>query len=157
MAYQKKVKFIDYDSIHIPSKEENKDRKKFHYTVRRAEILRFVKSAGHPRLLNQTQLAGRYGVSRVQIAHDMKILKEYFIKNIGKDIRLRTELVYNKVVDDLMKSPDLNDNFKAAKLMRDWNDWTFNIGVQEKSAEKHEITTLTVEIIDHKKKKKKNE
>ena len=149
---------IIYGNVRIPDKKENKDPKKYHYTTRRAEILRLIKIVGSPGMISPTQLGQKYGVTHSQICHDMVVLKKEIVERVSQDIKLKTELTFNKVVSDLLKGSN-KDKYNAAKLMKYWNDWLFDLGVQQKSPQRIEledVNTLTVEDFalaydDHKK------
>lgn len=50
----------DYLAVKLPAKP----RTEYSYAERRGEILQLVEQAGHPAVLNQAELADRYGVTQ---------------------------------------------------------------------------------------------
>lgn len=93
--------------------------------------MQLIKAAGSPGGVSPVALSKRYGVTHVQIIHDIKVLKQEVLEEVGQDITGKTHLVFNKVVADLLKG-DNKDKFRAAKLMTDWNSWLFDLGVQKR-------------------------
>jgi len=132
---------IIYSKVPIPEKEEKIDPKTYTYKVRRAEILGMIKTVGSPGAVSPTKLAGRYGVTHSQISHDIKVLKKELFSQIGEDVAIRTELTFNKVVTELLESPNNKDKYNAAKLMKEWNDWLFDAGVNRRAPTQVEDVT----------------
>lgn len=132
---------IDYAKVEIP---EGLNPEDYHYTHRRAEILKLIVAKGHPRAISQTQLAKRYGVSQGQISHDIKALGESF--NAGReenDIKFITEVVYQKCIKKLL---DKEDYKGAAQVLSGWNEWLFNTGKVRKEADRIKVdASLTAE------------
>ena len=108
---------IDYDSIEVPEDTSPQD---YHYTARRAEILQFIRDAGHPGALTQTHLADRYGCSAPNIHKDLNVLADYVDSTLGTRRVLIAEAVYQKSIRELQ---DEGEWRKAAQTVNDWNDW----------------------------------
>ena len=108
---------IDYESIEVP---EDTSAENYHYTARRAEILQLLSQAGHPRLLNQSSLARRYGTSRQNINHDLDVLAEYVDETLGTRRILTTKLVYDWALETLIEREEPR---KAAQTVKEFNDW----------------------------------
>jgi len=126
---------IDYRKIKI---EKGKDPKKYNYLERRAELLRLIEMAGHPRLIgSQMKLAERYDVVQSVISVDIKAVGNYISNQIGKNAKFYTEIIYNKAIQKFIKN---NDFENALKAIKDWNDWMFKIGAIDKAPEKVEIS-----------------
>lgn len=106
----------DYGSVDLPSKAPSE----YHYTERRAELLQLVQQAGHPRALNQSELAERYGVCQQQISKDLDRLGEYTTETLGERRDLVTEAVFHRAIDGLLEEGEWR---KAAQTVKDWNDW----------------------------------
>lgn len=106
----------DYGSVDLPSKPPSE----YHYTERRAELLQLIQQRGHPRALNQTELADRYGVSQQQISTDMDRLSEHITETLGDRRDLVTGSVFHRAIDGLLKDEEWR---KAAQTVKDWNDW----------------------------------
>ena len=83
---------IDYFSVKIP-KEKEPD--KYSYIERRADILKLIMEAGHPRAITQTKLAETYKVSQPQIHKDVEAIKDFFGSiSDKKTVNMITETVY---------------------------------------------------------------
>lgn len=80
----------DYQAVAVPTKPPTE----YSYTERRAELLQLVEQAGHPKAVNQTELADRYGVSQQQISKDLDRLDEYIRARISKrrDLKIGSAL-----------------------------------------------------------------
>jgi len=135
-------KIIDYEKIPIP---EHTDYKKYNYKQRRATILKVIQQAGTPSVISLTIYAKKFGISHTQIWHDMQALAKYIEQNIGRNVKFKTEIAMNKVIKDLIKGTNA-DKARAAKIIMDWNGWLFDIGAQEKAAEKFDIRSQTKEL-----------
>ena len=141
---RKKIK-VDYFGITVPSKEEKVDPSTYSYKVRRADILGMIRLAGSPTALHPVKLSRLYGVSHTMICKDIKVLKQYLRENIGKDMLIKSDLKFNKIVNDLMKGTNA-DKYHAAKIIKDWNDFLFDSGVQKKTPiETKDVTDETLE------------
>lgn len=121
---------IGYANVEIPTDKEPKD---YHYTQRRAEILKLILEAGHPDLVSRKMLCERYGLSHSQISQDFSVLREYVAETIGNDAKLVTESVYRKSIKELLRN---KQHDKAVRVIESWNNWLFDIGVQDKAAQK---------------------
>lgn len=106
----------DYGSVDIPSKPPSE----MHYTERRAEILQLVQQAGHPRMLNQAELADRYGVSQQQISKDFSRLAAHVDEALGTRRALTSRAVFDRCVRGLLDEEEWRD---AARTMKDFNEW----------------------------------
>jgi hypothetical protein len=108
---------IDYDSVEVPPDRSTED---YHYTHRRAEILRLLREAGHPRVLNQARLARRYGCTRQNIANDIDVLGEYVDRTLGSRRILTTKIVYDWSIKTLIEREEPR---KAAQTAKELNEW----------------------------------
>ena len=125
---------IDYRSIEVP---ETKAATEYTYAERRAEILKLVEEAGHPRAINQTRLADRYGCAQSNISNDIDVLREYITDNIDETtVDAITETVFQKSIRELVEQGDYKD---AVKAVESWNDWLMDRGKVEKEPDKHEV------------------
>jgi hypothetical protein len=124
----------DYASVEITSE----DRSEYSYVERRAELLQLIREAGHPKALNQTQLAERYGVTQQQISKDLDRLAEY-VHEIAVD-RSRRLFTVNTVVDRAVRGL-LNEGEwrKAAKTAMEHDEWL---------TEFHDLDVLASEVED---------
>lgn len=124
---------IDYRATNVP---DDKGPKEYTYAERRAEILQLIEQAGHPRAINQTRLAERYGCDQSNISNDVSVLREYIVENIDeRTVDSITETVYQKSVQELMSNGEYKD---AVKAVESWNDWLMKRGKVEKEPEKIE-------------------
>lgn len=106
----------DYSSVDIPAKPPSD----YHYTQRRAEILQLIRQAGHPRAINQNELAERYDVSQQQISKDLDRLAEHISEGLGERRELVTDAVFHRAINGLLEEEEWRD---AARTVKEWNDW----------------------------------
>jgi len=124
----------DYRAVNVP---EGKPPSEYTYVERRAETLKLIEQAGHPRAINQTRLADRYDVSQGQISQDVDRLRSFIVENIDSDtVDSITETVYQKSVQELMSNGEYKD---AVKAVESWNDWLMDRGKVAKEPDKHEV------------------
>ncbi|WP_458211032.1 hypothetical protein [Haladaptatus sp. NG-SE-30] len=108
---------IDYAAVDIP---DDKPPEEYHYTSRRAEILQLLEEAGHPRRLNQSRLADRYGCTPSNINNDMDVLAKYIDEKLGDRRIMITESVFHRAMEGLL---DREEYRKAAQTVKDWNEF----------------------------------
>ncbi|SFH05082.1 hypothetical protein SAMN04488063_0009 [Halopelagius inordinatus] len=108
---------IDYSSIDIP---ENEDPENYSWQARRAEILQLLERAGHPRMLNQADLARRYDTSRQNVHNDIDVLADYVAESLGRRRELITEHVFHRAIEGLL---DEEEYRKAARTVKEYNEW----------------------------------
>ncbi len=137
---KKVIKSYQFDHVTIP---KDKEPKEFNYIQRRAHMITLIEEAGHPEAISQRSLAALYGVSQPQICKDMVSIKDYFRKKIGKDADVISSVFYESAIKKLLKQQKI---IEAGKLIKDWNDWMFDTGRQEKAPEKIEakVDMLTI-------------
>jgi hypothetical protein len=125
---------IDYRSIEVP---ETKAATEYTYAERRAEILKLVEEAGHPRAINQTRLADRYGCAQSNISNDIDVLREYITDNIDETtVDAITETVFQKSIRELVEQGDYKD---AVKAVESWNNWLMDRGKVEEEPDKVDV------------------
>jgi len=124
---------MSYKNVAIPV---GKEPKEYSYLERRAEILSLILQSGHPRLLSQSTLAQKYGVSPSQICLDFGALRKSIRENLGNDAELITYSVYNCAIMKLMEKEKY---YEAWKVVDGFNRWLFDLGVKQKAPEKHEV------------------
>jgi transposase-like protein len=125
---------IDYRAVEVP---DDKGPTEYTYAERRAEILALIEEAGHPRAINQSRLAERYGCAQSNISNDVDRLREYITATIDEEtVDAITETVYQKSVQELMSNGEYKD---AVKAVESWNDWLMKRGRVEKEPEQHEV------------------
>jgi hypothetical protein len=111
---------VDYEAVDLPDTAD-KPRTEWHYTERRAEILQLIHEAGHPRDVNQTELAERYGVSQQQISKDFKRIGQAVRESIDDDRRaLSVHAVVQRSIRGLL---DEGEYYKAGQLAIEWDEW----------------------------------
>ena len=116
---------VDYGSIDIP---EDTPPEEYHYTARRAEILQLVRQAGHPRAINQSQLARNYGTTQSNISLDLDVLCESIAENRSSRRDLNIDAIHGRAVDGLLQAAKGEDGDWRAleavwKVEREWNEW----------------------------------
>jgi hypothetical protein len=108
----------DYSAVDLPSK----DRKEYSYVERRAELLQLIEEAGHPAALNQTELAGQYGVTQQQISKDFDRLANHVRTRF--DDRDRRGFVVDSVVNRAIRGLlEEGEYRKAAKTAIELDEW----------------------------------
>lgn len=127
----------DYSAVKIPSKPPTE----FHWTERRAELLQLIRQVGHPRAINQTELAERYGVSQQQISKDLDRLASHVEEHLGDRRALITESVFHRSINGLLEEGDYR---KAAQTVTDWNEWLTEH--KDKEEIREEIEALRKEV-----------
>lgn len=132
---------IDYRTIEVP---EDEPPKEYTYAERRAEILKLIERAGHPRAINQSQLADRYGCTQGNISNDVSVLREYIAENIDeRTVDSITETVFQKAIQELVSNDEYMD---AVKAVEKWNDWMFDRGKVDKEPEQIDHSGLDVHL-----------
>jgi len=110
--------------------KEGKDPKEYTHLERRKELLDLIMQVGHPKGMNQTKLAKRYGKTQSMISRDIKAIANEIKKNMGSDAELITYAVYHKAIEELTRT----DIFKAVQVLEKWNNFLFDSGVKQKAA-----------------------
>lgn len=129
---------VNYDTVEI---HEKKDIKKYTNIERRAEIYRKMKDAAHPDDIGSYRDLGKlYGKGSSTIFDDKKHILKWYGENMMSKHTQRIGFRYEKIVNRLMKSEDDKIAALASKVMSDWNAFLFNVGKQNKVADKHEIS-----------------
>lgn len=131
---------IDYRAVEIPP---DKPPTEYTYAQRRAELLQQVIEAGHPRAINQTELADRYGVSQQQVSKDMDRLSEFVAEHVGSDHRFILESVYHGAMLNLVEE---GEYFKAVQVARWWGEWLADVGAMQTEARESGTGEIDVEF-----------
>lgn len=108
----------DYTAVSVPTKPPTE----FHYTERRAELLQLVEQAGHPAVLNQAELADRYGVSQQQISKDLDRLDEFVRERLTHRRDLEIASVLKRAMTGALEDEDFNTARKAAEAYDEYLD-----------------------------------
>lgn len=126
---------INYRKIVIP---DDKFPHEYTYPERRAEIYRMIERRGHPKNLEYTQreLADRYGVDRSAIWTDIKNLKEFEKRNVGRDEEANTSFLATRAIEDALDNKEYE---KAFNLQLEYYEWLFSTGAKEKAADKKKL------------------
>lgn len=107
-----------YDAVEIPTKPPTE----FSYAERRAELLQLVEQAGHPAVLNQSELADRYEVSQQQISKDLDRLDEYIRAQIGNRRDLEIESVLKRCMTGLLEQEEYAKAARVAETYDEYKD-----------------------------------
>ena len=134
---------MGYLDIEIP---KDKERPDYTHMERRAEILRAILKAGHPKSLNKSALARQFKVKRDAIYRDFRAIKKELLDGLGDDAEFITQTIYHKAIEAHAKSEDKNDLFKAAQLLKMWNDWLFDTGKIKKAPQELNIKQQSKEL-----------
>lgn len=106
----------DYSSLEIPLK----DPTELSWPQRRADLLDEIYARGHPSMVNQTEMADRYGVNQSTISRDLDALADHVDETLGDRRDLSTAAVYRKSITGLLEQEKYD---KAVKAVDSWNDW----------------------------------
>lgn len=101
----------------VPSEKEASE---YTYAERRAEILDLVKEAGHPRRINQSRLADRYGCSPPNISKDMTALADHVDDTLGDRRELTTQATVERSIEGLLDEEEWR---QAAKTALEYDEW----------------------------------
>jgi DNA-binding MarR family transcriptional regulator len=113
------VDSTDYEAVTIPDDEPKEN---YHWTERRADILRIIEQRGHPAAVSQTELAQQYGVTQSQISHDMDRLSEH-IRDRLRD-RSHRAVVVDTVVQKCVQELIEEEQYRAAaKTALEWEEF----------------------------------
>lgn len=115
---------IDYDNVTLPD-ESRKPHHEWSYAERRALVLKIIERAGHPRAVNQADIARRFDVSRATICNDFKALAEWIEENMDREHEFILDRVFNGAMWNLMQE---GEYFEAAKVGKMWYDWLADSG-----------------------------
>ena len=112
----------DYSNVELPAKPPSE----YSYVERRAELLQILEQVGHPRRVNQTELAERFGVSQQQISKDIDRIAAHVRDRVGD--RDRRTLIVDSVMDRSVRGLlDDGEWRKAARTVREWDEWAREI------------------------------
>lgn len=125
---------IDYEAVGVP---EDKEAADYSYSERRAEILERIKDVGHPRRINQSELADRYGCTQQNISKDMAALAEYVDETLGDRRKLTTQTTVERAIEGLLDEEEWR---QAAKTALEYDDWI------RENAELEELTERLAQL-----------
>lgn len=108
---------IDYEAVEIPEDKEPVD---YSYAERRADVLERIKEAGHPKAVNQSDLADRYGCSQQNISKDMAAIAGFIDETLGDRRELATQAVLERSIQGLL---DEGEWRQAAKTALEYDEW----------------------------------
>ena len=101
---------------------DEKPEDEYHWTERRADILRTIEERGHPSAVSQRELADRYDVSESQISQDMDRISEH-IRSRLRD-RSHRAIVVDTVVQRCVQELMADGEFRAAaKTILEWEEF----------------------------------
>lgn len=106
----------DYASVEIPTKPPSE----YSYVERRADILQQVRDLGHPRELNQSEVAERFGISQQQVSRDLDRLGEYVKEELPARSHLTTDSVVQRALRGLVADEEWH---KAGKMAMEWHEF----------------------------------
>ena len=116
---------IDYASTEIPDEDEEPPEQ-WHYTERRAWLLREIRRRGTPSAVSRVDAADRFGVTHGQISQDITALAESAAEHRGGNrAKFAIDTTFEKSVEELLASEEWKD---AAKVAKDYGQWLGNTG-----------------------------
>lgn len=131
-----------YNSVII---EPGKDPHDYSYIERRAEILEYILAAGHPDMVNRTEFGKHYDVEPSTITRDVQAIRDEVEAELGTDAKFISEVVYQKAIREKLKQKDIDG---AIDVIESWNKWLFDIGGQEKAADKIEAEIIAERAVE---------
>lgn len=103
---------------------------------RRADILKKLVQGGTPNSLNQSKTAKVYGVSQPTISKDVAKLAEFVGQNLGRNVSLTVQTLFEKTVADLRAEGE----YKAAwDVAMEWSDWLADVGAIDYEPDRVEV------------------
>lgn len=130
---------INYWAVDIP---ENKPRVEYHYTERRAEILRAVIRNGGPYTMSQYRLAEQYGVNQSTISRDMDAIDDCVEESLGDRAVTAARAAMQHAVQ-AMDEAAADGDWKAAQakyeLTRDWVELLSDLGAIDTQPDRVEM------------------
>lgn len=99
---------------------ENKAYEDYNANERRAYLLREIKEVGLPSSINKSSMGDKFGVSHVQIHHDIEILKEWMADHLDIDHESEAYSVFSKARNELLKKGEYTDAVKVQEAMSEW-------------------------------------
>ena len=125
---------IDYESVEIP---DDVAPSEFHYTHRRASLLRIIEQHGTPAVVNRRYFGERFDVSRQIIQNDIQSLAEYINETAGGERATATAAtVYQKCVRELLAEEEWE---AAARTTDRWMGWLQDTGRQQTEPDRAEV------------------
>lgn len=106
----------DYSAVTVPTKAPTD----YSYVERRAELLQLVEQSGHPKAINQSELAERYGVSQSQISKDLDRLDEFIKARISNRRDLTIRSVLDRSIRGLLNEDEYYKAAQVAKMLDDY-------------------------------------
>lgn len=113
---------IDYESTELP---DNGQYEEWTYAQRRAYVLSEIRDVGHPKLLNQTEIAKQFDVDPSSIHNDIDVLAEYIDDTLGDRRVLTTDTVVQRSIQGLLEEGEYR---KAAQTALEWSEWVAREG-----------------------------
>lgn len=113
----------NYRAIHVPEGKRNGHEEELTYAERRAYILERLEDAGSPRLLNKSELARTFDVSRQTIYNDLEALAEWSDGGLGERETLEGEALFWRSIDQLLEDAEAlrnqGEHAQAAKAEKE--------------------------------------
>ncbi len=131
---------IDYYNVTIP---EDKSKEDYDYVQRRADILKLIIASGHPRAISQAKLAKVYGVGQPMICQDFKAIKKSIESQMGDDAIFRTSIFYEKMSKLASKVSNIDDAWKAVKIVESHNNFMFELGKLKRAPRDINVNDVT--------------
>jgi len=124
----------DYEQLELPEHDQHDE---WHWAHRRAWLFDELMEAGHHRLLNKSEIAEQFGVTRTQIYHDLEAIAEHVEDNMTRRHESETVQVFQASVRELLDDGEFK---KAADVQSQFSEWLERRGKLDKEPEEHEVT-----------------
>jgi hypothetical protein len=130
----------DYAGVEVPA---TKPPEEFSVEERRAELLQIITDHGHPSMVNQTELAARYGVSQPMIHKDIDAIAGDVEERLGEHHELEVESVFRRSIKGLLEEEEWR---KAARTAKDYSEWMTERAEIEELQEELELLKQATEF-----------
>jgi len=133
------MKKVDYSKVSIP---KEKDKREYDTDERRAYVFEKVIDAGHPKFINQSDLAEEFDVSATTIYNDLDAIADSIWEN-SSDVDLLFDTIYESVIQELREDEEYSE---LRKWLKDFSNYLMDRGAVSRAPEKKEITRTPVEF-----------
>lgn len=124
---------INYEQIETP---DNSNYEDWSYAQRRAYLLQKIKNAGHPRLINQREIAKQFGVDPSQINYDINAIADSVNEYLGKDAVFKLDTIYDNKIEELIEK---GKDSELRHWVKDFKEFLQEYGAIKKEPDKQKV------------------
>jgi len=134
----------DYGAVELPDPGEE-PHEEWSYIERRAYLYREWLDLGTEQLINKSQIADQFGVSRDTIYKDLNRIEGFVRENLGSRHGAETAAVFKKAVKELIMRERYE---KAARLQSEFSGFLEDRGAIDKEPDRLEAKTVSADAAD---------